>query len=244
MGVPFQYRKSTEGVTASYDYVDIAEGTGIVKFYGGGCATISGATIEALSGATLQHRLDRNAFYPAVYIDISDSNYRRDVRYKPYKGTDANYTKVIDLDFDTSNFNLPRTIQGTMVSNIPISSIALPRCEFYIVQVLKKVLSDGTTEETIATTTSNAFDTLNEQLYKDTYCSLLTDVPITTIKKGEKIRITVEVYFKHISGEGTPEIMICFDPQNRAIGATTGYTITQTAGYTQMQFFIPFRIDL
>ena len=44
MPIPVVYRKSSENVVASYDYTDLAEGTGVVQYYG--CKSqVSGATV-------------------------------------------------------------------------------------------------------------------------------------------------------------------------------------------------------
>jgi len=81
--IPVKFRKSAEASIASYDYVDIAEGTGVVVF-NGGKAAVSGSAVFLLS---------RNTFYSDVVSSVNAT--------------------TLNADFDLTPFNLPKTIKGT-----------------------------------------------------------------------------------------------------------------------------------
>jgi len=71
MVIPINYRKSAEGSIASYDYFDIAEGTGIIVLYGAQDAagnyvlsnqTLFSATIETSTTTSLEMNFDLAPF--------------------------------------------------------------------------------------------------------------------------------------------------------------------------------------
>jgi len=82
--IPLRFRKSSEGALANYDFVDIAEGTGVVIFYGGATETSAGIT----------YLFSKNAFYSEYTTIIFGV------------GTNTR-------NFDTGVFNLPKAIKGT-----------------------------------------------------------------------------------------------------------------------------------
>ena len=93
MPVPIIYRKSQEGAIVTYDYVDLAEGTGIIA--------INAAQVN-ISGSSL-FILNRNALYSAAIEMLVDGS----------AGGGASVTN----NFNLSSFNLPRTAQGTALIN-------------------------------------------------------------------------------------------------------------------------------
>jgi len=88
MVIPIKYRKAGEAGIATYDFTDIAAGTGTVEYNGVRGATATGATI----------------FYPIIkgmtFEDETDNGVLEDEA-----GT---------VGFDTSVFNLPRVIKGDL----------------------------------------------------------------------------------------------------------------------------------
>lgn len=87
------FLRNAEGVIASYDYTDIAEGTGIIKFYGGKYA------VDA-TPANDQYRLNSNIILPSsTSTSLS--------------------TGTNEFDFDVT-FNSSRIIGGTGYIQIPV----------------------------------------------------------------------------------------------------------------------------
>lgn len=86
--VPQTFSQLPPSAIASYDYTDIAENTGIVKFYLYSSETSAGTT----------YHLSTNDVY-------SDDINRQ-------------FATASDEDFDLSQFSLPKTIKGTGIANI------------------------------------------------------------------------------------------------------------------------------
>jgi hypothetical protein len=240
MVVPELYRKSSPAV-ASYQWTDLAEGTGMVTMYAGAVATNSGVTYR-LSKDTWQAPVFDTQYNlsPTAYYNITRSS------------TDAASSKLIDLDFDTGVFNLPQILRGTMLSNIPIAinvKSSDSQGVVYVVMTIKKVGETGTVT-TLATTTSNSMTNLAGTAYTNIYFAFTTLVPVTNIAQGEKIRITVQVYGSKTAGTGAGDDMaygLCYDPSNAAIGAigssTAAEKLNQAVNFSQMRFDLAFRID-
>ena len=85
------YPQPAEQLIASYNYIDVAEGTGIINYYG---------IITSEGG-----RLTTNPLYSTV------------VQTKGSKITGTSWGKSIDKDFDL-DLNLPQNVKGTMLINV------------------------------------------------------------------------------------------------------------------------------
>lgn len=94
MGVSRIYRKEDERANASYNYTDLADGTGVTVFYAAGTKNTTADYI--LTQSVAQTGLG--------------STEKQDT------GTDY-------LDFDLTPFNLPRTAKGTALVNATISVV-------------------------------------------------------------------------------------------------------------------------
>ncbi len=91
------------------------------------------------------------------------------------------------LSFDTSVFNLPRTVKGTLLANILLSSSATVNNNTYSIKIQVVHSDDSTTD--ISSTISND----EADLFSSTVQTFLMEIPLTqrTIKKGEKIRAII-----------------------------------------------------
>ena len=235
-GVPNIYRTGG-GHLANYDAIDLLEGVGIVKFYGGGLA---------ISGGTVQYRLDRKTFNCSVTVgDASPGPTTQ--KTTQVSATSTTYAKLIDYDFDSAEINLPVVLDGTMITNIPISMTisndAGTEPIAYVVMTLKRLGTNGTTETDIVSTTSEDVQVSNAPM-ADQYFAFQSAVPTTVFKKGEKIRITVELWGKRAAGAGTCYFRIGHDPQGGAVTAVANSVAGFAAGFTEMEFYLPFKIDL
>ena len=90
MAIPKLYRKSAAGVLTTFDYTDIAEGTGILHAYGYLTKTDSGLDYNLNSQLT-----------PSVEIET------------PHSTTTTTYTLEFDQDIDLKPFNITQTVEGT-----------------------------------------------------------------------------------------------------------------------------------
>lgn len=128
MPVPIHYRRSAEGAIASYDYVDLAEGTGIVTVYGFG-SDASGAITQAL---------DRNIIEPGTEQLLSGWYPKR---------------SKIDAEqfFSLSAFNLPKTVKGNCY--ITFTWVTFVNSGTVVRQIRVKVYKNTTLLATEETTT-------------------------------------------------------------------------------------------
>ena len=147
---PDSFPPKRESIT-TFDFTDIAAGLGYEIFYPKAATDASGETLFLFTDSTLLSR------------SVSTLSSVETV-----------------LNFDTSVFNLPRTVKGTayIVSKVVISS----GTNAYSVQLLK-VLVDNSTVNLSSEITSETATSSNT--------NHVIQLPLTqtTIKKGEKIRL-------------------------------------------------------
>lgn len=220
MPIPIVYRKSSEGVTANYNYTDIAEGTGIIVFFGYAENDSTGKT----------YHLNQQALFSY------------DIEYTATAIAEGAAAKVIDLDFDLANFNLPKSIKGRAMFTVPLRVTAAVGAgvttSAYIVARLRKW--NGTTETEISDVQSNTISATNNT---STYQIMIfgDTVPLSHFKKGETLRLTIEVYGANTGGGGaTNTCQIAFDPMDRE---GTNFTETNIKSRI-LQLNCPFVIDL
>ena len=207
MGVPQVYRKSDERAIASFDFVDIATGLGTVIFLG-----ISSET----SGA-----VDYHLITTSVHSATTSTN-------RTTIGTTT-------IDFDTANFNLPRTAKGTAYFSAGVgTSVATTEGIQLKVQLFHVDSGASETNITSEITTpvffnASAIDSKMEFL----------ELPITEklIKKGEFLRLRVKMI-----GDANIDIEMGHDPKNR--DGKQAKIIPGTKNSTVLTFLMPFRVDV
>jgi hypothetical protein len=220
-GLPISFQAPQENAVASYSYTDIAEGTGVVLFYGG---THIEDTTEAYSIAS----------------NIIESH----SLYTEGATVGTSFTKGIDIDFDLSPFNLPETIKGTLnvVASMGSGGDGGSNSgEWYAIVKLRKW--DGTTETDLAQAQSFTFPIptgANNRTAKTTNFEINATAGFH-FKKGEILRLTFEGWGKRI-GADTNKYRIAHDPLN----ATDGTLFTDPIGATttRIKYYIPFKLDL
>ena len=218
----------------SYPAVDVIEGVSFVKFYGGGLADSGG----------IKYKLSRDVFFCSTTTTSINQKFTRVIT-----NNEGSFTKKADLDFDSSDLNIPTILYGAMLVNVPVSNRGTGTSDTsaYLVATLRKVAVGGA-ESDIATATSCTLNSATD-VYglaggnPNTYFSFNVDVPKTSFRVGEKMRITIELWTKYNSGTNS-SWTIAHNPQGEAIAAHTGDESGFGAGYTRMEFSIPFKIDL
>jgi hypothetical protein len=228
-GVPINFPSTGEGALANYNYTDLAEGTGIVIFYASATNSSTGTT----------YTLNKNALYPPSLTATTTANY---TYCELLGGTGSAFSNTGTINFDTSIFNLPQTLRGTLTANIPFNlyenSGGSTANKVFLELNIKKIAAD-TTETQIAMASSAIFTGSSNA---DKWFNFPVTLPTTIIKKGEKLRANVKVWATYAGGGGTlSAVNIFYDPLNRAITETDP---DQSAGNTQAKFYVPFRIDL
>ena len=213
MTVPPFYR-SQEKAVSSYDYYDIASGTGYVIFYGGW-------TVDK----TL---LSNVAFYSS---DVLHSN------VCPGGGT---YGTMQDHDYDIE-FRLPRVIKGVLIASVPEGMTLSDSAACYIRTTIyvRKVPVAGAEIE-IASNVGTAYTlSIGDKRVMD---AIDVTIPETHFKAGESLRITV--LFEAMGGDtgGTSYVYYGHDPYDR--NQDEGDSVTFSTYPSTLSFLVPFKVDL
>lgn len=181
----------------SYNYSDLASGLGYETFH-------AGTTVN--DGST------------TVY-NLTPFTYSSDTQYSDVDTT--------GLKFDTSVFNLPKTLKGTAFVEIPMSTDGRTPATVKEDVTLYRV-DTGDTEHEIGTGTSSSLGA-NSQAVK----TVSIDCTETLIKKGEKLR------FKIASNSGsTNGAFVAHDPNS-----SSSITHFDTIESTDLKVQVPFRIN-
>lgn len=202
--------------SANFDFRDLASGLGYEIYYG-----VATKSRIAVTSTQVYQLLPTAEIWPTD-VNISQTA-----------------VATTTFNFDTSVFNLPRTVRGTAIFNAAIVCDEADNQESQVTVQIKKVAIDGVTVTNLSsaivwdrssTSSIGPNETENMLIYLD-----LTQ---TLIKKGEKLRLAVSLTM--ISGSGTDTVKVYCDPQERTI--TVGGS-AQTNISTQMKLLMPFRID-
>ena len=188
-----------EKAIASFDFVDLIDGTGYVTYFG-----MRGDNGENFITTS-------NLLFSEIMVSLLQNN--------TVTTTD---TKKFDYDFDIT-FNAPRNIKGKLYANIPIGMSTtddVDRDVNYYAKVIAKHF-DGSTETTLATGTSVV---IVEPAMRQTGVAFSSNVmlcvaDITTLKHfkiDETLRLTVEGWFQATAGGSeTMHLHLGHDPRNR-----------------------------
>jgi hypothetical protein len=189
-GVPVNFQ-AFSNVLANYDFVDIASGTGYIKFY---------------AGKTVDLALLSNFSY---YANPSNSD----------SGTFTGGVSriVLDVDFDVL-LNRPLDLKGTAIVNVPFYYNSGGNVSIWYLKILVRKW-DGATETEVASNDSIGYSTSGAPY--NGYQMTATDVtiPLTHYKKGETLRLTIQVW-GYTTGGVNCQILISHDPAGRTWDGT------------------------
>jgi hypothetical protein len=223
MVLPITYPPIAAAAIASYDYTDIAEGSGITKFYAFTTIEESTTSFNLSTNAVFSQNIDTEGVFTTGSYAIAGGG-------------------AMDKDFDLTPFNLPKTIKGTAIINLTwfIRSAATAPVSGYIIAKVRKY-SATAGESEIASTQSNTIVNSTSSNTFHLTCLKFT-IPKTHFKKGDILRLTIQAWGKKDDGNnGT--IGFGFDPQNR-----DGTNITPSSDdpltTTKLEFYCPFELDV
>lgn len=215
--IPTRFPEQAERAVASYNWTDIASGSGFVAFdlFTAAHDDNKDNTIE------LKHLVSENAMYSAKTDWSEDGN------------TDENRT------YETLTFNLPRIIQGyafVMFSQGTVSNDSVSNSITWVTVTIQKEDTDGATTNLGSATAEKVLssDNSNPQLMLH---ALRIDLTETNVKKGEKIKVKLEMTKDGATSNNKTAIYT--DPSN--ISRTFG---SETTDLSRFIVNIPFKIDL
>lgn len=205
-------------INASYDWIDLVSASGFILFDGFAAHPSAGLSyhlIEESHAADIINTVHLNLWTTGTAID------------------NAAFTESINLDFDTSIFQLPRTIEGTGFINIPFYVTFNPTTGQVKVKVrIIKLLVTAETELVKDDSTTLTVSAAGEGSW-----TVPLTIPKTLIKKGEQLRINIIGYVKTTAGAGNIQLNLGHNPRNTTVA--TGFN----AGNTRMSAAIPFKLD-
>jgi len=217
MGLNFGPIRSTERVMANYDYYDVAEGRGVIIYYG--CKATAG---NFLVGTKIPCN------------DIVTSSLQWSGR--------EDYALAIDIDFDVQ-FNFPKVIDGTILVSVPMGTyIDNPgSINSYLIVKIRRVSSTGSEEDLASRQTD--YNIAGGLIGTTESLLQLAEIPITQahFKKGEKLRITIELWGM-APDPASAFYGIGHDPMDRN-DPNTDKRIADTVS-TILQAHVPFVIDV
>ncbi len=149
-------------IITSYNYTDIAEGTGVSTFY----------FLETKDSAGTNENLSGNIIYSSSVLRTL--------------AVGAN-----DWDFDLTKFNMPKTIRGTALVNLSVNvgaGIAPGASLFFLVKIRKW---DGSTETEIASIQTETYLQGTGTTGQHIFSSEIV-IPKTHFKKGEILRVSLQ----------------------------------------------------
>jgi len=218
--LPQPFPAPVETAVVTYDFTDFSDGTGIVEYNGFAYENSGAATVYALSRST-------NTEFSTL-IEQAD--------LIPATGS---FTKLADLDFDAPVFNTPKILKGT--SQLNICHVGASGGNDITTFILAKIRKwDGTTETEVVSGQSPDITTSTSTIKKVQTVEMV--VPSTHFKKGDTLRLTIEVWAKQVGGAGQLTT-IGHDPENRdatrIIPSTDDPRTT-----TKLLFRAPFDLDV
>ena len=223
MGDPKVYRKTPERSLTSFNFTDIVDGTGFVNLF----------------LAQVEDEDSRDAILTPIIIDSAESQNAEGAAAVEINGSTASvsFVKVTDKDFDLTAFNLPRTIRGTALLNMGFAlTTSTGTGQSFIVAKIRKW--DGSTETELISGQTVTLLVAGADKFNNIGMTLV--IPKTQFKKGETLRLTIEVWAKS-EGGGTTQAIFGADP------AGTDGTFIKAANEglsTKSTLNLPFNIDL
>ena len=221
-GIPESF-KALSNVLPTYNYVDIASGTGYITFY---------------LGKTVDLNLISNSTFYSDTISTPELEVAANI---PNGSTNA---VILDVDFDTL-LNRPLLLAGLGIVNVPFY-ITSGNAGQSITGIIRAKLRkwDGVTETEIVSNDSTVL-TCTGVVTKYLMTATDLNIPITMIKKGEYLRLTIQAICTSAGVASNDTVRFAHDPKNRTTGGdATKEWDTTGAVPSQLTFQCPVRLNL
>lgn len=217
-GIPQNFA-AISNVLPTYNFVDIAAGTGIINFY---------------AGKTVDLNLLSNSTYYSSAIYTQSGNYSMDL---------VNIAEMLDVDFDVL-LNRPINVAGKVVVNIPLCYVCDTAPTTIISNITITVFKwDGVSETSLASNT----DTWTAAYTGTTLYKMLAidlNIPLTHFKIGEYLRLNIDIHgYYTAGGVRFVQVRLGHDPMNRTSDGTLTWD-TSAAVPSRITFQVPVRLNL
>ena len=225
--IPQTFPIPQETAIASYNFTDIAEGTGVVVFFGA-------AHDEA---GTTKYFLTQNQIFS---------------RYTSLSATTNNtaLVQILDEDFDVT-FNLPQRMKGKVRIAFSMGYNGPSNQEKQVRVTVKLRKFDGSTETELGSAVTEIFGgtgtdgkSANNALSLTMNLEIDMSATITHFKKGETLRVTILVEGRDPDGNEEGHMGIGIDPKDRNdIHFQGTLAVIDDADTTTFEVHVPFLID-
>ena len=215
VGVPQSFRKTDPSIVASYDFTDVLSGKAYEILYAG--KTISGAT----------GFLRSFAFNSPNIAECAWSRF--------FNETGASWVKKLDLDFDIkSGKNV--TTDGEAIITGGMGFYQTGAVVTYKTFVEANIIKwDGTSETFLASGASTLIEGVTpNDIRHERIWAINVDIPKTTFKKDESIRLNCKVFAT--SGSSVNQQAFVHDPANKTM---SGAHMDES----QLILYMPFKIQ-
>lgn len=215
MVLPNFFRNTFERVLANFDSTELASGLGYVEF--DAFSSIDNTTKD-------YHMLSKSVFSSTVETS----------------GNTGSDESQFTIDFYSSVFNLPRTIKGDVIVNVPfgIGDPGSPTTEAYVNVSLYHVDVESSLTQIGSTQKSETIEAVVDTITK-TECSVFEEIT-QKVKKGEGIMVRVEAV--KTQGGSAGVTAVGHDPKNR--DGEDILTAANGSDNTRLLINVPFKIDL
>jgi hypothetical protein len=218
--IPRNFRVSQEKFIATFDFTDVASGTGYEVYY------------------PMVYEDDINVLSPNVLFS-------QVVTQEALNVTSTTETVQLDVDYDIL-FNLPRVIKGKLLANIPmgVEANSGDTYNWWVHVYVRKW--DGTTETAIADTQGKRFlgQVLTTSTFKHFMNAIEVDCPQTNFAKGESLRVTITM--TGYSTAGDFNVFFGNDPLDRDTidGEDTDWSNSSPTVPSTTKILVPYKLDL
>ena len=188
---------------ASYDYYDLAAGTGVKRYYG---AAISGTTLN-----TTEYVLSDQIVYSGdITTTVSGA----------LLGSASGNPRIQEIPFDLY-YNMPQTIEGKGVVNLTVGVLgaAVDQSSIKVdtTAILRRIDTGGGITDLVSGSVHYQ-KTLPLGVQKSEVYALALDIPRTGMKKGETLRLAIDQHAMNMSdATGNRRYRLGFgnDPKDR-----------------------------
>lgn len=213
--LPINFEILGEQALINVDWTDFASGQAYVTFYGS--SIDNSGTVEYYLSNNVNASYTQKTLDSATHVDETNG-------------------VSFDLDFDTSNFNLPKIINGDVIVSVPVTAYSTgtangdsARVEAYLYKV------NGVTETLLGSETGKNEVVASNSTTTGIYSVLRFNVSNKVIAIGEKLRLNIKLFVTEGGTGGFEGINIYHSPGNLSIP-------TQLLT-SQLKANIPFRVE-
>lgn len=212
---------TTSPVVASVSFTELISGAGIL--------TLNGFSMESSTGIT--YGLTPNT----IHSDLVETK-------APLVLTGTSFAKIMDLDFDSLQSGVTRTMEGTAIANLTAGyEIAAPQIvDLYLIAKVR--LWDGSTETEVASAQSKTFQENGVNIIQSSNFTFPITIPNTVVPAGTSIRVTLELWAKGNGGGVNIDYYIGHSPFDIA-GILDPSDANQAIEYNQTIINIPVKFD-